>query len=65
MTDKVNDMEHANSTNPCQGICVQDENDLCIGCLRTSEEKDKWYSETNEWRDKVLVDLKIREDKLF
>lgn len=65
MTDKVNDMEHANNTNPCQGICVQDDDDFCIGCFRTSEEKDKWYSESNEWRENTLNQLKIREEDVF
>jgi predicted Fe-S protein YdhL (DUF1289 family) len=61
----MGDMEHANATNPCQGICVQDDNDLCIGCLRTSEEKNKWYAETIQWREQVLVELRLREEKLF
>lgn len=65
MTDTVN-IEHANSTNPCQGICVTDDDtNFCIGCLRTQEERDNWYQETNEWREGVLVLLKQREEDTF
>ena len=39
MTDMVNnDIEHANNTNPCQGVCVVD-GDFCIACFRTSKER--------------------------
>ncbi len=65
MTDKVNTMEHANESNPCQGICVIDEKDFCIGCSRTLEEKDNWYKESNEWRDNVIAEIKKRENRFF
>lgn len=65
MTDTA-DIEHANSTNPCQGICVTDDDtNYCIGCQRTQEERDKWYSETNEWRENVLKEIKVREENVF
>jgi predicted Fe-S protein YdhL (DUF1289 family) len=65
MTDTAN-IEHANSTNPCQGICVTDDNtNFCIGCMRTIEERNDWYKETNEWREQVLTKLKEREDAAF
>ncbi len=65
MTDKVNDMEHANATNPCQGICVQDDNDFCIGCMRTTEERSCWYEYTDVERDKVLEKIAIRVQGVF
>jgi hypothetical protein len=55
--------EHANNTNPCQGICVADDNGLCIGCFRTDDERSKWYEETNDWREEVLIKIKEREEK--
>lgn len=64
MTDKGSSMEHANSTNPCQGVCQVDE-DFCVACFRTSDERANWYKESNEWRDNVLVEIKNREDKMF
>lgn len=55
--------EHANSTNPCQGICVADDNDICIGCFRSTDERNKWYEESSEWREQVLLIIKEREEK--
>lgn len=65
MTDMA-DIGHANLTNPCQGICVTDDDtNFCLGCLRTDEERNKWYNETNEWRENVLKEIKIREENVF
>lgn len=57
--------DHANSTNPCVGICVSDDNDVCIGCYRTQEERNSWYSESTEWRIQVLNKLLLREADIF
>ena len=57
--------EHANNTNPCQGICVTDGNGTCIGCQRTDEERNKWYIESVEWRENILAQLSAREEKMF
>lgn len=64
MTDKVNSMEHANATNPCEGYCQSDDN-YCVACFRTEDERSRWYMESNEWREKVLAEIKIRKDSLF
>lgn len=63
MTDMDND--HANQTNPCQGICAVDEEGYCVGCFRTSDERSNWYLESAEWREKVLEEVKKREEKYF
>lgn len=58
--------KHANITNPCIGICSNDDNGYyCIGCFRSDEERMVWYSETTEWRENVLLELKKREDLAF
>lgn len=57
--------EHANLTNPCVGICVSDDNDICIGCFRTRAERDLWYEESDAWREKVLTELPKREENVF
>jgi predicted Fe-S protein YdhL (DUF1289 family) len=57
--------EHANITNPCQGICVSNEHGTCIGCQRTEEERNNWYLESNEWRENVLKELPSREEQMF
>jgi predicted Fe-S protein YdhL (DUF1289 family) len=59
------DDDHANSTNPCIGICASDDNGFCIGCFRTSDESGKWYEETIEWREDVLKELVKREQDIF
>ena len=64
MTDKVNSMEHANATNPCQGYCQTDEK-YCGACFRTEEERAKWYTASNEWREQVLAEIETRKDTLF
>ena len=64
MIDKVNSMEHANATNPCEGYCQTDEK-YCGACFRTEEERSKWYAESNEWRELVLVEIKTRKGSLF
>ena len=62
MTDMDN---HANSTNPCQGICAIDDNGFCVGCLRTNDERSMWYTESPEWRENVLEEIKNREESMF
>jgi predicted Fe-S protein YdhL (DUF1289 family) len=64
MTDMVNDIEHANNTNPCQGVCVVDSG-FCIACMRTAEERSRWYELTNAERDQILEEITIREQGLF
>lgn len=64
MTDKVNDIEHANNTNPCQGVCVVD-GDFCIACFRTTQERSEWYEYTNHQREQVLEEIKQREQDQF
>ena len=33
---------------PCVGLCVCDDNDICIGCKRTLDEIASWISMTEE-----------------
>lgn len=57
--------DHANLTNPCVGICVNDDSGMCIGCFRSEEERNNWYIESTEWRVKVLAELVEREQDVF
>ena len=61
----MDSIEHANNTNPCVGICVSDDRGMCIGCYRTQDERNQWYSESTEWRVKVLTELPNREEDVF
>lgn len=58
-------IEHANNTNPCVGICASDDNGMCVGCYRTQDERNQWYSESTAWRIKVLTELPNREEDIF
>lgn len=49
---------------PCVSICALDENDLCIGCHRTSDEIMSWPGLNNEERREVLEKVALREDKV-
>lgn len=57
--------KHASDTNPCIGICQLDAKGYCIGCYRTQEEKEKWYTESTAWREATLTVLTEREAKAF
>jgi uncharacterized protein len=60
-----NNPNHASNTNPCVGICVSNEEGVCIGCFRTDKERMDWYTETDAWRDNVLKELPAREENVF
>lgn len=49
---------------PCVSICALDENDLCIGCHRTSDEIMNWPRFDNEQRQEVLEKVAQREEKV-
>jgi predicted Fe-S protein YdhL (DUF1289 family) len=57
--------KHAGETNPCLGICQLDVQGYCIGCYRTQEEREKWYTESIDWREQTLKELSLRETKAF
>ncbi|HIB67669.1 MAG TPA: DUF1289 domain-containing protein, partial [Phycisphaerales bacterium] len=39
---------------PCVSVCALDENDVCIGCHRTSDEILHWTRMTDDERREVL-----------
>jgi len=46
---------------PCSAVCALDENDVCIGCYRTSEEITNWGVMDNDEKIKVLKNVSERE----
>jgi len=42
-------------TSPCILICAMDDNDLCIGCYRTSKEIRDWLLMEDDERLDVIV----------
>ena len=49
-------------SSPCNGICIMDEDtELCVGCLRTSDEIANWEEYSEEQRTEVLREITRRE----
>ena len=47
---------------PCNGICIMDEDtELCVGCLRTSDEIANWEDYSDEQRAEVMREITQRE----
>lgn len=42
---------------PCVGICCPDENDICMGCLRTMPEVTQWWDMSNDQKRDLLKKL--------
>lgn len=49
---------------PCIGVCVLDENDLCIGCARTETEIANWTQFTPDEREGIMNQLDDRLEAL-
>lgn len=50
------------TNSPCNGICIMDEDtELCVGCLRTSDEIANWEEYSDEQRTEVLREIMKRE----
>ena len=50
---------------PCIGICQYNEEDLCGGCFRTSEEISQWSNMTPKEKKKIISLLPLRMEELF
>jgi uncharacterized protein len=48
---------------PCVGICCPDENDVCMGCLRTMQEVTLWWDMSNMEKRELLKVLPTRRNK--
>jgi predicted Fe-S protein YdhL (DUF1289 family) len=46
---------------PCVSVCALDENDLCVGCLRSGDEISRWGSMTSCEKMSVLKKVAQRE----
>lgn len=50
------------TNSPCNGICIMDEDtELCVGCLRTSDEIANWEDYSDEQRAEVMREITQRE----
>lgn len=53
-TSPVIEEQYYDNRNPCSGMCNFNENDVCLTCLLTKKEFDKWELFSEEERDKIL-----------
>lgn len=49
---------------PCVSICALDDNDICVGCHRSSDEIMRWSQMSNEERREVLRKVAERERRV-
>lgn len=60
-TNKVGDMADTQTVQtPCIGVCLLDEQDLCIGCRRSLDEIANWSVYTDDQRQALLNKLDKR-----
>ncbi len=45
---------------PCVGVCALDEDDVCIGCLRSGQEISRWGYLDNEGKRAILANVEQR-----
>lgn len=45
---------------PCVGVCTLDDNNRCLGCLRTADEIAGWASFTERERERIMEALEYR-----
>lgn len=50
--------------NPCVGVCQANAKGYCVGCLRSRDERAKWYQMNDEQKRVVLRLLALRHKKL-
>lgn len=46
---------------PCISVCALDEQDVCIGCLRTVEEITRWRGMSEQERAEVMERVRRRQ----
>jgi len=45
---------------PCVGVCALDDDDICIGCLRSGQEITQWGYVDNEGKRAILRNVEAR-----
>ena len=58
--DKLQDVE-----SPCVGVCQYNDEEVCQGCFRTSDEIVRWFDMTNEEKSQVIQRIPSRMEELF
>jgi hypothetical protein len=55
---------YRDTDSPCSKVCTLDDNDICIGCLRTLDEIGAWGSADRQARLQILDNAAAREQNL-
>jgi len=58
-------MSDAEPKSPCISVCVLDDDDICMGCYRSSDEITDWFMASDEQKREVLRKAKVRMDASF
>lgn len=58
-------MLHEEATSPCIGVCTLGPGNLCIGCLRTTDEIGNWMSYSPQDRNRIMSKRSSRLETLF
>lgn len=53
-------MPNQSVLSPCVGVCTLDDEDRCIGCLRTADEIAGWASFSERERERIMEALEYR-----
>ncbi|MFK8032106.1 MAG: DUF1289 domain-containing protein [Gammaproteobacteria bacterium] len=56
-------MTISSTDSPCIGICQLDENNMCLGCLRTMSEISLWSRLSSLQKAAVLLEIKGRQER--
>ena len=57
--------EKKDSDSPCVGVCQYNDEEVCQGCFRTSDEITGWFDMTNEEKSQVIQLIPSRMEELF
>ena len=59
-------MEQMNKNSPCVGVCsINPKSNLCLGCLRSSEEITIWPQIDNKKALEIMKEIKKRSHNKF
>ena len=47
---------------PCISVCALDENDICMGCYRSTEEITDWFMASDEEKYRILERVRERRE---
>jgi uncharacterized protein len=62
----MDDMKNQSTVeSPCVGVCQYNDEEVCQGCFRTSQEITDWFDMSNAEKEKIITLLPVRMEELF